>query len=207
MVFYDEIPDKLKEIQQFSRWRSAEIMKAIKENREPEPIGDVDLGLDKDEDEKDNDIIMDIDNKAEDIDIPDAPVFSNENEIKNDNLDQSPPPSDTKDIPSQPSFKDEDINQTKEMNLPKPESSEPKENKPLQPENNSEQSSIQIQQQSNGRKLIPSKTVPKQITYTDQNDIMEATRYAKFAVSALMFDDTATAIDNLKKALNILTKE
>lgn len=203
MVFYNEIPEKLLEIQKFSRWRSAEIMKAIKENRDPEPV-QVDFGLGMDEDD---DVFMEKDSL--DIDIPDKPNFSDETELKNneDNI-PSEPSFDDKDIPSQPSFTNKEVANNNNNNT-KPVNVQPKkpieEDKPQKVEQTS--NSTQIQQQSNGRKLIPSKTVPKQVTYTDQSDIMEATRYAKFAVSALMFDDTTTAIDNLKKALNILTKE
>ena len=49
-------------------------------------------------------------------------------------------------------------------------------------------------------------TLPTHSTEVSDKVLMEAQKFARFAVSSLQFEDVPAAIDNLKKALNLLTQ-
>lgn len=231
MKHFGDVESKFQEMHSFCVWRSSEIMKAIKEGRAPAPIENNDLGG-VDEDVSAPDTSMNS-NQQDLLNFPDVPdkAPTNGHSIDLDTMDiptkpnfgESPIPSfpnvpssvDNREPPVHvhiPEPKKEPVVK-KEMAPPKKEIPPPKKEVPTNVVSNPNNSSRKLikanipekKSKSLQPKMVHNSSSSSSLSSEDQDAIVEATKYAKFAVSALLFDDKATAIINLKKALGILT--
>lgn len=244
---------KLVEIQKFCRWRSAEIMKAMREGREPVPVephptksSDSDLEATNGPQIDDNDpfsfpdVPKDVHNgipshnSFDNMDIPSAPNFGDIPSFPNfDSQGNGPHKSVSNGLP-QESVRRSETNP--QQSKPQSHQNQPHINQPPQkapqnfevkPPNN--QQPINNGNGNNGQRRLIKANIPDkkssvpvsrsvnnnnsyssssmELSSEDQDKIVDATKYSRYAVSALLFDDKETAILNLKKALSILTEE
>lgn len=177
---FGQLSEELAQKSKYAKWRAAYIIKCIKSGERPLPP--------EDETKADQDTNNEFNQQ---------PAYNPQSgELKNDDEKQD---FDIGQPPAAPDFSDFNLNQISDLTIDT--------NKPATPSQSAATSySNPIDYSSASSSDVNFALTATSGIKISQDDILKAQKYSKWASSALDYEDIKTAVGNLQKALNILTR-
>lgn len=181
---FGELSDELVQKSKYAKWRAAYIIKCIKSGEKPLPPED------------ETKTGQEANNEFNDQPAYNPAEQRNENETQDFDIGQPP---------AAPNFSDFNLNQINNLTIHSNHPSSATSSHPASVANYSNQiePSPGASAGSSSANLTLAATNGIKIS---QDDILKAQKYSKWASSALDYEDVQTAVGNLQKALNILTR-